>query len=604
LKTKIFSRKNLDFTLFEVLGIKDLLMYDYFKSHDIETINFSLDMATDIAEKILRQVYVDSDRKQPELIEGQVKVHQGVHTFFKAFAEAGLIAAPFAEEYGGMQLPKTIAAAIEFIVGTAHNSMVMYTDLSKGVANLISSFGTDTQKTHYLPKLFDGKWSGTMCLTESQAGSSLSDVATSATPLPDGTYKIKGQKIFISAGDHDVTENIVHLVLARIDGAPKGTKGISLFIVPKNRENSAGKLTSNDVKSIGIYHKMGQKATPAMHLEFGEKDECIGYLLGEVNRGLPHMFLMMNGARLGVGMTGLYLASAAYYTSLAYAKERPQGRRLNDKSSLAEPVTIIHHPDVRRMLFLQKAILEGGLAFILQCYKYLDLEKVNKKDLVLAKHYNSLLELLTPVAKTFGAEMGCVAVNQGLQVLGGYGYTEDFELEQMARDVRIMPLYEGTTGIQSQALLGRQIIGSNGSSLALWIEEVRKDVEQAEGSANLTTYWVKLWVEVNQIQAVTQHIMALAAEGDAEVSLADANLYMEAFGILNVAWLWLKQGIVAEKALLGNKVTGDDTVFYESKIETMQFYFHYELPKLSGLFIRLMDAKILTIYKADKEFLI
>jgi hypothetical protein len=314
------------------------------------------------------------------------------------------------------------------------------------------------------------------------------------------------------------------------------------------------------------------------------------------------MFLMMNGARLGVGMTGLFLTSAAYFTSLQYAKERPQGRRLNEKALMGEQVTIIQHPDVRRMLFLQKAILEGGLAFILQCYKYLDLEKANKNNPEIAKRYNNLLELLTPVAKTYGAEMGCVAVNQGVQVLGGYGYTEDFELEQMARDVRIMPLYEGTTGIQSQALLGRQIIGSGGKSLDLWIDEVKTQIANAENSNILKPYWSKFLEEIAQFQEVTKHIIALAAEGNMEVSLADANLYMEAFGILNVAWHWLTQGIVAERFL--QKTEGEAALFYESKIETLQFYYHYELPKTKALFTRLLDSQILTIYKADKEVLI
>jgi butyryl-CoA dehydrogenase len=293
----------------------------------------------------------------------------------------------------------------------------------------------------------------------------------------------------------------------------------------------------------------------------------------------------------------------AYYTSLQYAQERPQGRRLHEKSVLGEQVTIIHHPDVRRMLFLQKAILEGGLAFVLQCYKYLDLEKAHKSNPSVAKHYNTLLELLTPVAKTYGAEMGCVSVSQGLQVLGGYGYTEDFELEQMARDVRIMPLYEGTTGIQSQALLGRQILGSKGETLALWIKEVKKDVENAKNSPELKAYWSKLFSEIRQLQKVTDHLLAVSAEGETEVILSDANLYMEAFGILNVAWLWLKQGIVAEKILSDKTMAGDAALFYVSKIETMQFYFHYEVPRLKGLFTRLMDKKVLTIFKVHKEVL-
>ena len=425
---KTFSRRNLDFTLFEVLNLTELANHPYFSAHDRETFDLTLDMASDIASRIMRPAYVPSDRQPPVLEDGQVKVHPAVYEFYKSFAETGLLAAVFPAEWGGQQLPKTIAAAAEFMLGSAHNAFIMYSDLTKGAANLILKFGTDEQKQAFLPPMLSGEWAGTMCLTETQAGSSLSDISTTAYPQADGTYKIVGQKIFISAGDQHFSENIVHLVLARIEGAPKGTKGISLFIVPKKRWNSEGMTSShpltslqdNDVTSIAIYHKMGQKATPAMHLEFGSNNDCTGYLLGEAHRGLPQMFLMMNGARLGVGMGGIHIASAAYYASLQYAHERPQGRRLNEKSALGEPVPIIRHPDVRRMLLLQKAIVEGGLCLILHCYKYLDMEKV-AADPAEQKHYNDLLELLTPVAKTYGAEMGFFSANQGLQVLGGYG---------------------------------------------------------------------------------------------------------------------------------------------------------------------------------------
>lgn len=601
---KTFSRRNLDFILFETLQVEKLQQFDYFKAHDRETYRFTLDIASDLAKQIMQPAYQESDRQQPELVDGQVKVHASVHSFIKAFSEAGLMAAPFSETWGGMQLPKTIAAAAEFIMGSAHNSLVMYTDLSKGAANLIYNFGNEAQKAQFLPKMLSGEWMGTMCLTEPQAGSSLSDVATAASPQPDGTYLIKGQKIFISAGDQDVTDNIVHLVLARVDGAPKGTKGISLFVVPKKRLNDAGALEDNDVVSIGIYHKMGQKATPAMHLEFGAQGDCVGYLLGEINRGLPHMFLMMNGARLGVGMGGIHIASAAYYASLQYAQERPQGRRLNKKEALVEPVSIIQHPDVRRMLFLQKAIVEGGLCLVLQCYLYLDLEKVHAEEPELKKHYNQLLELLTPVAKTYGAEMGFVAVNHGLQVLGGYGYTEDFPLEQLARDVRIMSLYEGTTGIQSQALLGRQVIGNQGKTLVLWYNEVGKTIHPAEHDPTLSPYWEALMASLRQFQKVTAHQFKLATEGDMEVLLADANLYMEAFGILNVAWQWLLQGIAAVEALKKQGIQGEELTFYQSKIETLRFYFHYELPRLQGLYSRLQEDIHLTIFDEESEFLI
>ncbi len=610
---KSFSRRNLDFTLFEVLNIAELTKHDYFNTHDAETFAFTLDVATDIADKIMRPNFVDSDRNQPELIDGQVKVHHGVHEFVKTFSEAGLMAAPFPTAFGGIQLPKTMASAIEFVMGSAHNSFVMYTDLTKGAANLILNFGTNEQKQAFLPKMLAGEWLGTMCLTETQAGSSLSDITTTAYPQADGTYKIVGQKIFISAGDQDYSDNIIHAVLARIEGAPKGTKGISLFIVPKNRENTVeernpdtigkGVLASNDVTSIGIYHKMGQKATPAMHLEFGAKNDCTGYLLGEPNRGLPQMFLMMNGARLGVGMGGIHIASAAYYASLQYAQERPQGRRLTEKSALGEPTTIIHHPDVRRMLLLQKAIAEGGLCLILHCYQYLDLEKASH-DPATKKRYNDLLELLTPVAKTYGSEMGFVAVNQGLQVLGGYGYTEDFELEQMLRDVRIMTLYEGTTGIQSLALLGRQIPQNDGKIVDVWLEEVMPDVEAAEHFDNLKKYAEILRGAIDEWKNVTNHLLNVAKMQNSEVFLSDATLYMELFANLNVAWQWLRQATAAQKAISNGQNVGDDAAFYASKIHTMQFYFHYELPKIKGLSMRLLDPVVLTVLEGEREVIL
>lgn len=608
---KTFSRRNLDFTLFEVLHLTDLTRHAHFSAHDRETFGLTLDMASEIASRIMRPAYEASDRQPPVLENGQVKVHPAVQEYYTSYSETGLLAAVFPQEWGGQQLPKTLAAASEFMLGSAHNAFIMYSDLSKGAANLILKFGTDAQKKFFLPPMLSGHWTGTMCLTEPQAGSSLSDISTAAYPQPDGTYKIVGQKIFISAGDQHFSENIVHLVLARIEGAPKGTKGISLFIVPKKRLNSEGMtlshpdttLSDNDVTSVAIYHKMGQKATPAMHLEFGANNDCTGYLLGEAHRGLPQMFLMMNGARLGVGMGGIHIASAAYCASLQYAHERPQGRRLNEKSALGEPVPIIQHPDVRRMLLLQKSIVEGGLCLILHCYKYLDLETVTD-DSSEKKHYSDLLELLTPVAKTYGAEMGFFSVNQGLQVLGGYGYTEDFVLEQLARDVRIMPLYEGTTGIQAQALLGRQVFGNGGRSLAAWYFEVTKDVFDAQEMPTLKPYWNKLITAMRLFQKVTGRLLKTAKKGDQEIFLADASLYLEAFGLLNVAWQWLRQAIVAQQVLDKGQALGEDAVFYLSKIHTMQFYFHYELPRLKGLMTRLSNPVVLTVFDQHIEVIV
>jgi butyryl-CoA dehydrogenase len=418
-------------------------------------------------------------------------------------------------------------------------------------------------------------------------------VATSATLQPDGTYKVKGQKVFISAGDHDITDNIIHLVLVRIDGAPRGTKGISLMIVPKNRIKADGSLESNNVTPMGVYHKMGQKATPAMHLGFGDNDDTIGYLMGEANMGLKYMFQMMNGARLGVGMAGVYIGSAAYYASLQYAKERPQGRKLNDKDVNDGQTMIINHPDVRRMLLAQKSFVEGGLSFITQCHKYADLMHVTE-DTEEKANLDALLELLTPVAKTYGAEGGIVSVNQGLQILGGYGYTEDFLLEQMARDVRIMSLYEGTTGIQSLALLGRQIPRLGGKGVMLWGQEVMKEITSAETFDELKPYCELLKKELGRFQQVTMHLLGVAGKGDYEVFLADANLYMELFSILNISWQWLKLANVAKQTLVTSNLEGEEASFYESKVHTMKYYFHYELPKTKGLATRLTDNTVLT----------
>ncbi|CAN5711741.1 acyl-CoA dehydrogenase [soil metagenome] len=601
MKVQYYSHRNLHFILYEVLDVLSLTKHAYFSAHDAETCNIVLDTAAGIAAKTMLPAYAESDRKQPELINGSVKVHPMLHQYYKAFCESGLLSSIFDTMLGGQHLPRTVYAAADFIVGAAHNGFQMYTALSNAAAKMVVTFASKELIDVYATKILSGEWAATMCLTETQAGSSLAGITTTAYPQEDGTYKIKGQKIFISAGDHDLTENIVHMVLARIERVPKGVKGISLFIVPKKRPEHNG-LVSNDVSSIGIYHKMGQRSTPAMHLEFGVKDDCIGYLVGEVNKGLAYMFQMMNDKRLGTGLSGICIASAAYYASLQYAKERQQGRRLNNKNTDEHPVAIIEHPDVRRMLLLQKAIVEGGLSLLMQCYLYLDLQSVSN-NAEEKQYYNDLLELLTPVAKTYGAEMGIVSVNNGLQVLGGYGYTEDFPLEQMARDVRIMSLYEGTTGIQSLALLGRQVPANNGRTLQYWKEEVMKDIDAAQQATNLQQYAGWLLNEVERLESITTHLLNIASKGDAEIFLSDATLYMELFGLVNIAWQWLKQAAVANNCLNKKNSTVDNEIFYHSKIETMQFFFHYELVKTKGLYTRLMDEKVLTVI-GEEEIII
>jgi alkylation response protein AidB-like acyl-CoA dehydrogenase len=585
-----FSRRNLNFLLHEVFDVTRLTQYSYYNAHDRETFDMTLDAATQIADNLMYPFLKDVDRNQPELKNGKVEVHPAIGPYLKAMGDAGFIGTDFTFENGGPQLPEMIGACIGHILLAANNGM-MYTGLTTGAARLILTFGEESLKNDYVPHMMSGKWQGTMALTEPQAGSSLSDITTSASPQANGSYLIKGQKVFISAGDHNYCDNIVHLMLARIDGAPKGTKGISLFVVPKYRLDGS----DNDVSSTGVYHKLGQKGTPAMHLTMGDRDNCHGYLLGEPHRGLNYMFQMMNDARIGVGMTGASIVSAAYYASLQYAKERPQSRRLNAKSALDNPqVAIIQHPDVKRMLLFQKAVLEGSLGILMQSALYADINKATD-DPEEREKYHLLLEILTPIAKTFPTEIGVLAVSNGLQVLGGYGFTEDFPLEQFYRDIRITPIYEGTTGIQSQDLLGRKMTMKGGKAAQLLFAEIADTMLEASTYEDLKPYIAILKVELARLQDVTMSLMPYAMSGETERFLMDATLFMEMMSIITVAWQLLKQATTAKQTILTQNPADDELAFYESKVHTMKFYFHYEVPKTLGLATRLKDTEVLTI---------
>ena len=592
-----FSKRNLNFLLHEVFRAEDLTQYPYFADHDRGTFDMAIDSATHIADTYMYPYVREVDRNQPDLKDGQVVVHPRVKAYIKALGDAGLIGAGFSFEQGGQQLPELITASIGFILMAANNGM-MYTGVTSGAADLIATFGSSALTDQFVPNMLSGEWQGTMALTEPQAGSSLSDVTTSATPQPDGTYKIKGQKVFITAGDHDAAENIIHLMLARIDGAPKGTKGISLFVVPKYRVAESGKV-SNDVTSTGVYHKMGQKGVPAMHLTMGEADDCIGYLVGEPHQGLPYMFKMMNGARIGVGMTAAGIATAAYHAALQYARERPQSRRLNEKNALDSPQTaIINHPDVRRMLLFQKAVTEGSLSLLLEAAHAYDVSHAAEGEEKENAHL--LVEILMPMAKTYPSEMGVQSVSQSVQTFGGYGFTEDFPVEQLYRDIRITPIYEGTTGIQAQDLLGRKMTMKGGKAAQILMGEIGKTIAAANTHDDLKPYAGMLKTELGRIQEVMQALMPHAGAGDMERYLSDATLFLEQMGIVVIAWQWLKQAIVAKQALLTQNPQGDELAFYEGKLHTMKFFFHYEVPKTLGLAVRLKDTEVLTIVTAKE----
>ena len=536
--------------------------------------------------------------------DGQVYVHKQVETMMKKGGELGFISSSFDYEVGGLQIPLMASTASSYILDAANNHLPGYAGLTQGAAELIIHFAKKDLLDKYVPEMLAGNWGGTMCLTEPQAGSSLSDIVTKATPHENGYYNISGQKIFISAGDNQYLDNIVHLVLARVEGAPKGTKGISLFIVPKNRKLDDGSLEPNDVTSVADFQKMGQKGYCTTHLGFGDKEDCRGWLVGEENNGLSCMFVMMNAARIGVGRAASAIASAAYYASLQYANERPQGRKLSSdgKKNVEESQSlIIEHPDVRRMLLLQKAVVEGSMSLVLLAAKYYDLESTAQSKEEKIK-YNTLLEMIIPVVKTYPSDAGAYSVNNGLQVLGGYGFCSDFILQQYYRDIRISAIYEGTTGIQSQDLLGRKITMNNGEGLKLLLAEIIETITKASNYPELKEYCDSLSKKIKLSEKILQTLMPYALKGDFEKYLADASIFMEFFSLVIVGWNWLEIAVNSQESLKnGDKKYSE--IFYKSKIETMKYFFEYELPKTVGHSEIIMNPSSVTI-KKEGEILI
>jgi len=594
--------ETLKFLLFDVHNLQTVLKQDRYSDYDQESIDMMLNAVKDFADKEMFPYFKEMDENPAHYKDGKIVVHPQVTKYMKAGGDMGFISGPFSTASGGMQMPSMAVNASAYIQEAANNQLPGYIGLTIGAAELITHFGDQELNNTYVPNLLSGTWGGTMCLTEPQAGSSLSDIVTSATPDGDA-YKIHGQKIFISAGDYEGAENIVHLVLARIKGAPAGTKGISLFVVPKNRPTADDGLISNDVTTVADFQKMGQKGYCTTHLFFGDKEDCTGWLVGEAHQGLKYMFLMMNGARIGVGRGAAAIATAAYHASLNYANERPQGRKLTNtgkKDVEQEQTLIINHPDVRRMLLLQKAISEGSLSLILLAAKYQDLS-LSLSDPKEREKYTLLLEIMTPIVKTYPSEMGKVAVDLGVQVLGGYGFCSDYILQQYLRDIRIFSIYEGTTGIQSQDLLGRKITMDKGRAFQLLSEEISKSIQEAMTHESLVPYAKILGEKVGLAQKVVQSLMTFAMKGDYERFLSDASVFMEFFGNITVAWLWLDIARSAQSALVAGD-TNFNNDFYNAKIHTMKFYFKYELSKTTSLAEVLTNKEVLTVPTDTKIF--
>lgn len=589
-----YSKRDLHFQLFENIDALSLTTFDYFKDHNRETFEMVLAAADQIGVTSLRPLLTEMDRKEPQLVDGKIIVHEGMKKIYHQYGEDGWINACFPYEEGGQQLPNTIQSAVGFIWQAANYSASVYPFLTSGAANLIRTFGSKELIERFTPNLYNAKWQGTMALTEPDAGSSLSDLSTTAYPTEiDSIYKIKGQKIYISCGDHDACENVIHLMLARIKGAPAGVKGISMFVVPQKRTDSGN---SNDVLTEGLYHKMGYMGAPIAHLMIGSNDGCEGFLVGEPNKGLSYMFQMMNEARVGVGMNAAAIGTAAFYASLAYAKERPQGRKIGEKDPNQPQIPIIAHADVKRMLLFQKSIVEGSLSLLLYCAKLGDLVHVaggqEKEEASL------LLDLLTPIAKSYPSEMCCLTTSAAVQVLGGAGYTTDFPVEQYYREARIHPIHEGTTGIHGLDLLGRKVLMQEGSAVKIFAEKILLTIAKAKEDNTLLSYAEKLEKYLQRAQQTSGHLFAKAGKNPEEF-LADATLYLEYLSILTIAWQWLHQGIISQKALDSGTPEKD---FYQGKIMCLRYFFEYELVKMDGLGKRLVSDDMVTVEMRGEWF--
>lgn len=599
--TEFLSKRDIYFLLKEVFQAGSLAQYDYFKDHSYETFDIVIDTAIKIGTDLMYPLYSEMDKNPPVFEDGIAKVHPQVRTFLDEISSGGWINPDWDYDLGGQQLPNLIKFAYMFIFSAANYSLNAYPSLTMGAANLIKEFASQEIKDKYLDQLCCAKWQGTMAMTEPNVGSSLGDVTTSAEDTGKGYYKIKGKKMFISAADTDQVENTVHMMLAKINGAPAGVKGISLFLVPKFRVEDDGSLLFNDVVCDGIEHKMGYKGSPICSLTMGDNSECYGYLVGVAGKGLSYMFQMMNEERMSVGVGATGKVTAAYYAALEYSRQRLQGRKLREKDPATPMIPIIEHADIKRMLLFQRAICEGSLSLALQVCKYMDLVKVaqNAEE----KEKNSLLiELLIPVVKTYPSEMGILSTSAAIQCLGGYGYCQDFPVEQYFRDLRIDPIHEGTTGIQGQDILGRKVTMKKGQALILFIDEVQQIVKEANNYQELKTQAGELSNALNTLLDTTKHLTEIAAAGKTEEFLADATLYLELFGIVAIAWQWLMQSIKVLEALNNSNLAQSDESFYKGKLYTSRYFFRYELPKIESLVKTLKNNDHLTVEMETRYF--
>jgi butyryl-CoA dehydrogenase len=591
----LIHRRDLAFQLYEVLDSESLIQRERFSEHNRDTFDAVIETADRMARDKFAPHNSAVDKNEPEFVDGAVTMRPEVKEAFDAYAAAGFIAGRYDYSLGGMQLPETIMAACNGFFTAANPGTAGYPFLTTAAANLIRVFGSEQQQADFLPHMLSGRFAGTMALTEPHAGSSLADLRTSATPTEEGHYLVKGAKIYISGGEQSITDNIVHMVLARIKGAPAGVKGISLFIVPKFLVDEEGNLTErNGVNLAGLIHKLGYRGTTSTALSFGDDAPCHGYLVGEPHQGLKYMFQMMNEARVGVGFGAAVIGYRGYMHSLAYAKDRLQGRKPSEKNPEAPQVPIVEHADVRRMLLAQKAYSEGALALCLYGARLMD-DQHTHPDEQKRLEAGKLLDLLTPVIKAWPSEHGPKANDLAIQVYGGAGYTREYPAEQCWRDNRLNPIHEGTNGIQALDLLGRKIWQDQSHGLQLLMQEMQVDLKAA--TTDRCQQWaLSLSETLQQAVKVTQSLGKLLMNENPDRVLANASCYLHLFGHIMVAWMWLRQANAAARSLASAN-SDSERDFYQGKLQAAQYFFHWELPTVAQdlVLLRNMDDTCLNM---------
>eukprot|EP00127_Corallochytrium_limacisporum_P005759 Clim_evm138s210 gene=Clim_evmTU138s210 len=584
---QLTNERDLKFNLWEVLEAEKTLEYPYFKEHGHtrDVCDQSVEGAVSVAQQYFAPINRLTDTKEPQYVDGQAITPEETKTAYREFCNGGFMQAQFPPELGGLGLPMSVAQTCFYPFNVGCVGVSTYGFLTIGASNLLHSVGSQDLIDKFMPDMVSGRFAGTMCLSEPNAGSSLADIRTTAEPQSDGSYKLKGTKMWISGGEQDITENIVHLVLAKVKGTKgKGVKGISLFLVPKVHVNDDGSLgEKNDIALAGLNHKMGWRATTNTLLNFGENDNCVGWMVGEEGKGLAGMFNMMNEARIGVGLTAVALGYQGYSYSLHYCRNRLQGRPASNKDPDSEQIPINAHADVRRMLVAQKAYVEGALSLCLYAANLED-QRRHAPDESTKIKANHLLDILIPICKSWPSEWCLEANKWAIQCLGGYGFTVDYPVEQSYRDNRLNMIHEGTNGIQSMDLLGRKVPQHKGETLKALLGTITETLEESKASdARVQQLGKTLDSTIKSLSGVTVHLMGEAQSKGPQYMLANSHDYLNAFGHTVIGWLWLKQAVVAQKALDAGSVSASDQAFYQGKIATAEYFMNHELPRANGL---------------------